>query len=194
MILRRGLLWCGVAGSALFLLLMLVNDVIKPDYDPVRDAVSEAEIGSGGWLQILNFVVSGLLIAASSVAISQTVNRWTGVLVGFVGAGLALSGVFVTDPVPTDHTTWHGTIHNATGTISSVALIAACFVAARWQATSRWCWYSVLVGIAMPLTFVVALGATESLGIWQRLTNVLGWTWLIALEVRAMRTPMTSRA
>ncbi|WBB58536.1 DUF998 domain-containing protein [Streptomyces sp. WMMC500] len=184
---RRWLLWCGVAGSASFILLFLINDVVKPDYDPVRDAVSEAQIGSGGWLQSVNFIVSGLLITASSVAISQAVNRWTGVLVGLVGAGLALAGVFVSDPVPTDHATWHGMIHNVVGTISSAALIAACFVAARWQATPRWRWYSLVAGVAMPVTFVVATGATETLGIWQRLTNVIGWTWLIVLALRAMR-------
>jgi hypothetical membrane protein len=176
----------------LFILLFLTNDVVKPDYDPVRDAVSEAGIGSGGWLQIVNFIVSGLLITASSVAISQAVNRLTGALVGLVGAGLALAGVFVSDPVPTDNATWHGMIHNAVGSVSSVALIAACFVAARWQATPRWRWYSIVVGVVMPLTFLVASGATETLGIWQRLTNVIGWTWLIVLALRAMRASATS--
>ncbi|MFE4644165.1 DUF998 domain-containing protein [Streptomyces sp. NPDC056450] len=192
MTVRRGLLWCGVAGSGLFILIFLINDVVKPDYDPVRDAVSEAGIGSGGWLQIANFTVSGLLITASSVAISQVVNRWTGMLVGLVGAGLALAGVFVSDPVPTDDATWHGMIHNVVGSLSSAALVAACFVAARWRTTALWRWYSLVVGVAMPLTFVVATGATETLGIWQRLTNVIGWTWLIVLALRAMRASATS--
>lgn len=192
MTIQRGLLWCGAVGSALFIVIFLINDVVKPDYDPVRDAVSEAEIGSGGWLQIANFIVSGLLITASSVAVANTVNRWTGVLVALVGGGLALAGVFVSDPVPTDHATWHGTIHNVVGTISSAALIAACFVAARWQATALWRWYSIAVGVAMPLTFVVAIAATETLGIWQRLTNVIGWTWLVVLALRAMRAVATS--
>ncbi len=98
----------------------------------------------------------------------------------------------MSDPVPADHATWHGTIHNVVGTISSAALIAACFVAARWQATTLWRWYSIAVGLAMPLTFIVALAATDTLGIWQRLTNVIGWTWLIALALRAMRAAATS--
>jgi hypothetical membrane protein len=192
MTIQRGLLWCGAVGSVLFIVIFLINDVVKPGYDPVRDAVSEAEIGSGGWLQIANFIVSGLLITASSVAVANTVNRWTGMLVALVGAGLALAGVFVSDPVPTDHATWHDTIHNVVGTISSAALITACFVAARWQATALWHWYSIAVGVAMPLTFVVAIAATETLGIWQRLTNVIGWTWLIVLALRAMRAAATS--
>jgi hypothetical protein len=53
-------------------------------------------------------------------------------------------------------------------------------------------WYSIAVGIAMPLTFVVAVVATDTLGIWQRLTNVIGWTWLIVLALRAMRVAASS--
>jgi hypothetical membrane protein len=173
----------------LFILLFLLNDAIKPDYSPVRDAVSEAEIGRGGWVQIANFIISGLLITASSVAISQTVGRWTGRLIAVVGLGLALAGVFVSDPVPTDHGTWHGLIHNVVGTVSSAALIAACFTATRWRPTTRWRWYGILAGVAQPVVFLVALAATDTLGIWQRLTNVIGWTWLAVLAVRAMGTP-----
>lgn len=161
--------------------------MVKPGYNPVRDAVSEGRLGAGGWLQIVNFLVSGLLITASSVAVSRAVSRWTGILVGLVGAGLALAGVFLSDPVPTHEATWHGMIHNVVGSISSVALIAACFVAARWQATALWRRYSIAAGVAMPLTFILAAVAAGTLGIWQRLTNVVGWTWLIVLALRAMR-------
>jgi hypothetical membrane protein len=184
---QRGLLWCGVVGSVLFIVIFLINDAVKPDYDPVRDAVSEAAIGSGGWLTNANFIVSGLLIAASSVAIAQVVGRWTGILVGVVGAGLAVAGVFVSDPVPTDQATWHGMIHNVAGTASSAALVIACFTAGRWRpTTSAWRWYCIAVGISVPLIFVLALGASETAGVWQRLTNILGWTWLTVLAVRAL--------
>jgi hypothetical membrane protein len=183
---RRGLLWCGAAGSIMFIVVFLISDAIKPDYDPVRDAVSEAAIGSGGWLTTANFIVSGLLIAASSVATAQVVGRWTGILVAVVGAGLAVAGVFVSDPVPTDQATWHGMIHNVAGTASSAALVIACFTAARWRPTSAWRWSCVAVGVSVPLIFVLALGASETAGIWQRLTNILGWTWLVVLAVRAI--------
>ena len=183
---RRWLLWCGAAGSILFIVVFLISDATKPDYDPVRDAVSEAAIGSGGWLTTANFIVSGLLIAASSVATAQVVGRWTGTLVAVVGAGLAVAGVFVSDPVPTDQASWHGMIHNAAGTASSAALVIACFTAARWRPTPAWRWYCIAVGICVPLIFVAALGASETAGIWQRLTNIIGWTWLTVLTARAL--------
>lgn len=192
--LRRAMLWCGATGSALFIVLFLVNDAIKPDYSPVRDAVSEGAIGRGGWLQIVNFVVSGSLVALSSLALRRTVDRWTSGLIALAGAGLALAGVFLSDPVPAEQGTWHGMVHNVVGTVSSAALIAACFTAARWTTAPLWRWYSVAVGIAMPAAFSVAVVATESLGAWQRLTNVLGWTWLVALELRALRAPAEAPA
>jgi hypothetical protein len=77
---QRGLLWCGAVGSVLFIVIFLISDAVKPDYDPVRDAV----------------------------------------------------------------------------------------------------------GVSMPLIFVLALGASETAGIWQRLTNIVGWTWLTVLAVRAL--------
>ncbi|MFF0345192.1 DUF998 domain-containing protein [Kribbella sp. NPDC004875] len=182
----RGLLWCGVVGPVLFIVLFLVNDAIKPGYDPVRNAVSEAAIGSGGWLQSTNFIVSGLLIAASSAAITRVVGRWAGALVGVTGAGLALAGVFVSDPVPVEQVSWHGMIHNVAGTASSAALVITCFVAARWRPTSQWRWYCLAVGVSVPLIFVVALGADGTLGIWQRLSNLIGWTWLAVVALRAL--------
>ncbi|MFD0521211.1 DUF998 domain-containing protein [Paractinoplanes durhamensis] len=43
----RFLLWCGVLGGPLFVVVFLVNDRIRDGYDPVRDFVSEAAIGPG---------------------------------------------------------------------------------------------------------------------------------------------------
>ncbi|GAA2676649.1 MULTISPECIES: DUF998 domain-containing protein [Actinosynnema] len=189
MVVHRALLWCGAAGSALFLALLLLDDAVKPDYDPLRDAVSEAALGAGGWVQTTNFLLSGLLIAVSAPAVASRVGRWTGALVALVGAGLALAGAFPTDPVPTDAPTWQGAVHNTAGTLSSVALIIACFTAARWRPTPRWRRCSLAVGAAVPLAFAVGALSPDTFGLWQRLTNALGWTWLIVLALRADRQP-----
>ncbi len=184
---QRPLLLAGAAGAVLFIGLFLVADAVKPGYDPVRDAVSEAQVGSLGWLPVLNFVVSGLLIAVSSIGVSRAVNPWTGRLVALVGVGLALSGVFTSDPVPAGEATWHGMVHNVTGTLSSAALIVACFTAARWRPEAWWRRYCIAVGVAMPVVFLIGVALPDTLGIWQRLTNVLGWTWLATMHLRAAR-------
>jgi hypothetical protein len=37
-----------VAGPVLFVLVFMVDSAVRPDYEPLRDSVSEAAIGPGG--------------------------------------------------------------------------------------------------------------------------------------------------
>ncbi|PYC76165.1 DUF998 domain-containing protein [Micromonospora arborensis] len=184
----RSLLWCGVVGAVAFVLVFLVNDAFKPNYEPVRDFVSEAAIGPGGWVQIVNFLSAGALLTASSFALRRTVGRSVGWLVRILGVGLMVAGAFVSDPAPHDEATWHGTAHNIVSVIVFVALSLACFTAARWRPTPAWRWYCVLTGAAVPVLFVIAGGVSETAGLWQRLTIVVGWAWLAALGMRALRS------
>ena len=183
----RRMLWCGVVGAISFVAVFLVNDAVKPGYEPVRDFVSEAAIGRGGWVQIANFLVAGALLAVSAIALARRVNAWTGRLVGVVGVSLAAAGVFVSDPVPHDQSTWHGVAHNVVSVFVFAALSLACFVAARWQPTARWRWYCIATGVAVPALFVVAGAVSSTSGLWQRATIIIGWSWLAVLELRALR-------
>jgi len=183
----RGMHWCGVAGAAGFVLVFLLNDAVKPNYEPIRDFVSEAAIGPGGWVQITNFLVAGALLTVSSVALSRAVSRWTGRLIGIYGVCLAAAGVFVADPVPSDRGTWHGLAHNLVSLVVFAALTAACFTASRWRPTPTWRWYCYATGVAVPVLFVITGAVSGTTGLWQRLCIVVGWTWLVALHLRAMR-------
>ena len=99
----RWLLTCGVIGPVLFVVAFLIEGAIRPDYDPARVFVSQLSLGDEGWLQVANFVVSGLLIAAFAVGLRRVLasglaSRWGPNLIGLVGLGLVISGIFVTDP------------------------------------------------------------------------------------------------
>jgi len=183
----RGLLWCGIAGAVSFVAVFLINDAVRPNYEPVRDFVSEAAIGQGGWVQIANFLVAGSLIAASSIALSRRVGGGVGRLVGIFGVGLAAAGVFVSDPAPHDHATWHGIVHIVVTILVFASLSLACFAAARWLPTAGWRWYCLVTGAAVPILFVTAGAVSSTTGLWQRLTIVVGWSWLAVLELRATR-------
>ena len=182
------MLWCGTSGAVSFIAVFLINDMMKPNYDPICDFVSEAAIGEGGWVQIANFLTAGTLLAVSSFALSRTVSRWTGRLVGVVGAGLVCAGVFVTDPVPHDHTTWHGTVHNVVSILVFVCLSLACFPTARWRPSRSWRLYCHATGIAVPTLFVTAGAFASTSGLFQRATIVVGWSWLAMLGLRAARS------
>jgi hypothetical membrane protein len=182
-------LWCGVVAGPLFIAIFLVNDRIKDDYDPVRDFVSEAAIGPGGWLQIANFLVTGALVVAFAVAARRVVSPWTGRLLALFGLGLLVAGVFVSDPAPYGSRTAHGIVHDLASVVVFVlSLPIAAFVAARWRRTTAWLWYSRSVGVAFPLLLVLAGGIEPATGVLQRLSLVVGFTWLSALAVRALRS------
>ena len=194
----RGLLWCGVVGGPLFVVVFLVNDRIRDNYDPVRDFVSEAAIGPGGWVQIVNFLVTGSLFVAFGAGLSRAVSRWTGWLVIAFGAVLALSGVFVTDPAPHTVRTGHGIAHDVAGFLIFLVLMpAAAFVAARWQpapagGARAWRWGSRAVGVAVPVLFVLGGGIETATGVFQRLAIAVGWIWLAVLGLRALRASTPS--
>ena len=180
---------CGVAGGLLFPLVFLVDDRVKTGYDPVRDSVSEAAIGPGGWVQIANFLVTGALMVVFAAGVRRAVSPWTSGLVAVFGAGLMLAGVFVTDPTPDGPTTWHGGVHNGVSLVVFGALTAACFTAARWRPARWWAWYGRLAGLAVPVLFLVSGAVTGTSGVWQRLSIAVGWTWLAVLGTRALRHP-----
>ena len=181
------MLWCGVVGAALFMVTFVVNGAFKPDYEPLRDTVSESAIGRGGWVQIANFIVCGALIAVSSFGLIG----WTRPLIALFGAGLIVSGFFVSDPVPHDHSTPHGTVHLVAGVVVFGSLTAAAFTATRLHPARAWRRHCLLTGIAVPLLFIVSGGVAQLDGLFQRLCIFVGWTWLIAaLRIAEQRLPV----
>jgi hypothetical membrane protein len=185
----RFLLWCGVIGGPLFVVVFLVNDRIRDNYDPVRDFVSEAAIGAGGWLQIANFLVTGALAVAFAVAARRSVTPWTGALIAVFGVALIVAGIFVSDPTPHTTRTTHGIVHDIVSAFVFGSLAAAAFVAARWRPATAWRWYCRAVGVAVPVLFVLAGGVESITGVFQRLAIGVGFTWLAVLALRALRAP-----
>ncbi|MGB8388504.1 DUF998 domain-containing protein, partial [Mycobacterium sp.] len=59
---QRVLLTCGVVAGPLFVVVFLIEGALQPDYSPMRQPVSSLSIGSMGWTQMANFLVTGLLM------------------------------------------------------------------------------------------------------------------------------------
>jgi hypothetical protein len=143
-------------------------------------------------------------------------GRWAPALVGLLAIGLIGSGVFAADPIAAGATatdpyppgtvvesgrTLHGALHNLFGVPVFLGLPVACWVVARQLAAvgyKRWAGYSIGTAIAFLAGFVLtstALAAQPSAlvppvgGLLQRLTIVIGWTWLTALALHLLRQP-----
>jgi hypothetical membrane protein len=185
----RRLLVCGTVGGPLFLAVLLVDGALRPGYSALRDAGSALAIGPGGWVQITNFIVCGLLMLAFAVGLRRVLRPGLGslaapVLAGLYALGLIAAGIFVTDPAAPAGHSWHGTGHNVASAVVFLALPALCFVlTARFAlrpGQRLWAAYSVATGAAV-LALVQGLGVEGYGGLYQRLTIAVGWGWLAAL-------------
>jgi uncharacterized membrane protein YidH (DUF202 family) len=108
----------------------------RPLGDPAGAWPSGLALGPYGWVQILNFVISGLLLAIFAVGLHFGVTGGRGSRVGpillFVaGIAMALMG-FETDPIRrTTPRTLHGWIHDLAFVLFALALLSALFF--LWQ-------------------------------------------------------------
>jgi hypothetical protein len=190
----------------LFAIVAVIEMQTRSGFDLRRHDLSLLSNGNLGWIQVANFVVTGLLAIAAAVGIKRTVrsgrgSTWGPVLLGIFGLGYIGAGVFTADPMngfppgtpgglPTT-VSWHSWMHLVSGSLGFIALIAACFVFARrfaglgqrgWQA------YSVITGILLLLAvFGISSGSQEAVVIVAFfIVGVLGVAWVSALSLHVM--------
>src|SRR5438093_4288721 len=92
---NRLLLAAGALGPMLFVVVFLVEGATRRGYSPVRHQVSLLSLGHGGWIQITNFVVSGLLLVCFSAGLRQALRTGAGsasgpILVATAGVALII--------------------------------------------------------------------------------------------------------
>src|SRR5262245_53006392 len=100
---RDKLLWAGVVGPLLFIIVFFVEGFTRPGYSQTRNFVSQLATGETGWLQVVNFLVCGTLVLLFVVGLRQTLAGTRGaigapVFLGLYALSLFVAGVFSTDP------------------------------------------------------------------------------------------------
>ncbi len=201
----RALLICGLIAGPFYLVVGLIQALTRPGFDMLRHDLSLLANGELGWIQITNLVLTGLLVGAFAVGVRQALpagrgRTWGPILLGVYGIGLVGAGFFTADPAfgfppgtPMDaHAmSWHGLLHFICGGIGFLALIAACFVLARWFASRSergWAAYSLATGVIFFAAFAgIATGSGQSwsvMGFWAGV--VIAWAWISALAVKLM--------
>jgi hypothetical protein len=200
--LTKRLLACGAVAGPIYVIVGLIQILIRPGFDIRRHALSLMSNGDLGWIQIANFVVTGLLVVAGAAGIRRAIypgraSTWGPLLLGLYGAGLILAGVFVADPAlgfppgtPEDARgiSGRGVMHFIAGAIGFFGLIAACFVfTRRFVSLHQWAWalYSFATGaVFMASFFGIASGSGKA---WIILAFygavVLAWAWISAISL-----------
>lgn len=210
---NRSSLTIGVVAPIAFVLVLLVEGATRTGYSAWRVYGSNLATGPGGWMQIANFLVCGVLVLVASVGLARSnpQTRWGPRLVGVFGLSLVVAGSFVTDPgmgypagtplKPSGPPSWHGAIHALNAPVCFGVVTAATFVFcrafARDRSTRGWAIYSGLTGTACLLLFpaFIVTAALDQNGTWhdapsgllQRIAIALAWGWVAMVSLRSLR-------
>ena len=184
--LRKALLATGF-GGVLFITTFVVLGVLAPDYNSMRQTISELEFTALSIAQRINFFVFGLLLIAFAVALKRELNGgragWLIPLFQFIsGVGVIGDAVFI-----------HMPLHLVCDLIAFNATLGVLFLFAwRFRCDARWKgWmaYSVLTAVMMML-FLTAFGFANHLGgpagLFEKLATVVRTVWSVLLTVRLL--------
>jgi hypothetical protein len=138
--------WSGMIGSALFVAVFLLEGWIRPGYNPLAEYVSALSLGGRGWVQIVNFILFGVLLVGFTRAVAVEfpngkASRWGLILLTIIAIGYFFSGPFVMDPAstPLAESTFHGTLHGILGALVFVMMPITIFVFwRRFHSDPKW--------------------------------------------------------
>src|SRR5437588_3534055 len=207
--LTRILLLCGAIAGPLFILIVLIQDYARPGFDPRLQPLSLLSLGDWGWVQIVNFVLAGVLNLLYAVGLWRRLHpgragTWGPLLIGAYGLGLIAVGVFRTDPAngfppgviaPTGPS-WHGVIHALGGLFVFVFLAAALAVFARFfLARKEWGWafYCLASAVLILLIFFGGIHDPVLMARTLRLATLCGWMGASVIAIKLLCAPDTTQ-
>jgi hypothetical membrane protein len=199
------LLGYGVIAGPLYVAVALAQALTRPGFDLSRHAWSLLANGELGWIQVANFIVTGLMTVAAAVGVRRALaagraRSWAPVLIGAYGVSLVGAGLFRADPaqgfpVGTPETTtisWHGMLHLMVGAIGFGCLIAGCLVlASRFAREQRrgLAWFSRIAGAGLLIGFAgIASGSHGPTTLGFVAAVVIVFAWLSTVSVHLYRT------
>jgi hypothetical membrane protein len=202
----RSLLGYGVIAGPFYLVVSLAQALTRDGFDLTRHAWSLLANGDLGWIQVINFTLTGAMLVAFAVGLRRALaggrgERWAPRLIGAFGVGMALSAlVFRADPAqgfppgaPQEpQLTWHGALHYPVAGIAFLSLVVACFVlASRFAAEGRrgWTAFSRVAGVVFLVGFA---GLSASAGAsWSVVSFIVAlvvvFAWISAVSVHYYR-------
>ncbi len=203
----RSLLGYGVVAGPLYVAVILVQTFIRPGFDLFRDDASLLSNGGLGWIQIANFVATGLCVVACGVGLARAMDSgrgstWAPRLVAVYGIGLIAAGLFVADPMNgfppgtaagrPESISAHGILHIISAAVGFFAFIAACLLLARRFAGERrraMAFFSGVTGVTFLAAFAGVASGSDSpvVVIAFEVALIIAWTWLAAVSLHFYR-------
>ncbi|MEU5722690.1 DUF998 domain-containing protein [Micromonospora sp. NPDC047738] len=190
----------GIAVGPLFAVVAAAQVLTRDGFDLSRQPLSLLALGEYGWIQIANFVVSGLLALAGAAGLRRALRggaagTWGPVLVAVFGVGMIVAGVLRADPSmgwpagapegSPETMSWHSAGHGVGAMLAFGSLTAACLVFARRflrLGARGWALFSVLCALATVI--VMAWPDQGSISVRLALGSVFIFGWLTAVSAR----------
>ena len=196
------LLACGVALGPLFYVVVVTQIVTRTGFDISRHPLSLLSLGDAGWIQITNFILTGLLAIACSVGMRRVLRNaaggtWGPLLIATYGLGMVVAGLFPPDPllgfppgalagIPAQMSE-HAMLHGVGFFVAFLSLIAACFVfARRYFAVGRpgWGSYSIATGVITPLLILAGMMIQSATSISFFVVGIIAFGWVGAVAAQ----------
>lgn len=194
----------GMSAAVFFVTIFTIEGWLRPGYHPLSMFVSELSLGSRGWVQIVNFLVTGVLIFSFGHGIKKYFQTGVATKVGplllqIIGFSLMVSAFFPSDPSAMfNQHSFYGIIHGIFGAIVFLCMPIVCFIFFRrfrndieWKALA---WWTLCAGIVM----VVGIGFLKvsqfpesSLFLWkgliQRVILITFMAWLFSFATKLLK-------
>jgi hypothetical protein len=199
----KSLLGYGVLAGPFYVVVAVAQAVSRDGFDPLRHSVSQLANGDFGWVQTVNFLVTGAMTIAAAVGVGRALPpgraaHWAAILLGGYGAGLVAAGALRADPADgfppgtpsgIGQISWHGTGHLVAAGLGFLCLIAAAVVIGNVFAGVKertWCWFSRLTAAVFAVSFAaLSSGAGGSAAVVAfTIAVVWVWVWLTAMSLK----------
>lgn len=208
----RSLLLCGALAGPLFCIAWFIEGLNRDSYDPIRHPISALSLGEFGWTQIANFMVTGILTLVLAFGLGAALplehgKTWIPILITIVGIGFLGTGFFATDPLsgyPLGTPamllppTLVGSLHLLFASLI-FGLPIACILMVRLfdeQGEHNWAIYSKITAVAFILAYIFAMagflqvpGLVNYAGLLQRISIIIGLTWMTLLPLHLLNSP-----
>lgn len=197
----RSLLGYGPLAGTVFVGSIFIQGLTRHGFSIAHDDASLLANGPLGWIQVVTFLLAGAMTIAAAAGVRRALpSRWAPRLLGLYGAGLMAAGVFRADPAggfgpgaPTGkaaHVSWHGDGHLIAASIGFAAVIAACFVVARYLSRAGHrglAIYSRITGVAFATAFACVTTGSNSpaivLPFYAAVTAVFTWLAIVCVHL-----------
>jgi hypothetical protein len=203
----RPLLTCGVLAGPVLLGVGLAQMSTRDGFDLDRHALSQLALGSWGFVQVVNFLLTGVLVIAAARGLRGALGSGRGtvwgprLLAGF-GAGMLIAGVFVADPADgfpvgtpagPGQLSWHGALHGVGFVVAMASWTAAMIVLTRtYVARGDRVQAAVCVVALVSAAAIATAPSLGSFGLRAILVSAAQLAAVALLSAAALRAPVRS--